>query len=193
MALSRREFLGGLALSPSLSWLGGLSSPNNAHAQNTINGAFNMAAFTPPFPAPTISAHDLEGKPRRIGPHQNKTFVLVNFWATWCPPCVRELPSLEQAMTKLGRDRFIVLAISVDKARDLHKIEKFRDKYALTFPIIHDQESATAKVYGVHQFPSTFLVAPDGNVVAAAKGERDWHTEPAIKYFSEVMNRYGQS
>ena len=162
----------------------------SASAQNTIRGRFNMTAFEPPVSAPAFDIETLDGKKIAVGPGQVNKFVLLNFWATWCPPCVRELPSLQQAVGKIGADRFEVFAVSVDKAKDLATIHRFKKKFALLFPIGLDHESQIASVYGVNQFPSTFLVSPAGMILAAAKGERDWHSDPAISYFEEVMKRH---
>ena len=163
-----------------------------ASAQNTVRGQFNMAAFEPPVPAPAFLLNDLDGEKRSIGPGQADKFILLNFWATWCPPCVRELPSLQKAAARLGPDRFSVFAVSVDKANDLAKIKRFQHKFALTFPIAQDVKSTIANIYGVREFPSTFLVNPKGLIVAAAKGERSWHSDAAIVYFEKVMKRHVQ-
>ena len=179
------------AISVAVSWPAcALIGANNAVAQNTIRGRFNMTAFEPPVGAPAFGIETLAGGKIAVGPGQVNKFVLLNFWATWCPPCVRELPSLQQAVHKVGADRFEVFAVSVDKAQDLAKIQKFKSKFALAFPIGLDHDSQIAAVYGVNQFPSTFLVSPDGMILAAAKGERDWHTGPAISYFEELMKRH---
>lgn len=186
---NRRLFLKSISAAMSLPICSSIGA-RTASAQNTIRGRFNMTAFEPPVSAPAFDIETLGGKNMAVGPGQVNKFVLLNFWATWCPPCVRELPSLQQAVQKVGADRFEVFAVSVDKAKDLATIQRFRKKFALLFPIGLDHKSQIASVYGVNQFPSTFLVSPAGMILAAAKGERDWHSDPAITYFEEVMKRH---
>jgi len=190
--VNRRSVLKALCLAPAAS-LWNVGRTGDAYAQNTVGGKFNMAAFEPSVPAPAFQLDDLEGNKRFIGPGQENKFVLLNFWATWCPPCVRELPSLQRLTTLLDADKFGVFAVSVDKEKHIYRILEFQQKLGLTFPIARDDKSKIAKVYGVREFPSTFLVDPGGQIVAAAKGERDWHTQPAIAYFKGFMKRYEQT
>ncbi len=183
--MNRREFALGFPLF--LAMTAGLDS---AWSQTVSGSGFDMVAFDPPVPAPEFTLNDLTGSPVTIGPTGEKKFTLLNFWATWCPPCVHELPSLQELSDKMDRERFSILAVSVDTEKDTARIFEFRDKYGLKFSIAQDKDSEIANNWGARQFPSTFLIGPKGEILAAAKGERVWHSKTAIAYFNNVMESY---
>ena len=183
--MSRREFVFGIPLLVSTAI--GLDS---ALSQTSSSSTFEMVSFKPPVPAPKFTLNDLAGASRTIGPEGPKKFTLLNFWATWCPPCVHELPSLQSLHDTMDQERFSLLAVSVDIEANTPRIFEFRDKYGLKFPIAQDANSEIANNWGVRQFPSTFLVGPRGDILAAAKGERVWHSKAAIGYFNSVVENY---
>jgi thiol-disulfide isomerase/thioredoxin len=89
--------------------------------------------------------------------------TLLNFWATWCPPCVAEMPSLERLHRELRNDGLRVVTINVDNERDV--VEKFARDNALTLPILLDPNGATARQFGTTAFPETFFLDRDGKLV----------------------------
>ena len=90
--------------------------------------------------------------------------VLLNFWGTWCGPCRVELPAFESAYQANPEQRFTILA--VDNKDSTDAVAKFRDTYGLSFPLLMDDDQTIAKLYGVFSFPSTFVLNPDGVIVA---------------------------
>jgi len=100
--------------------------------------------------------------------------VFVNFWATWCPPCAAEAPSLERLYQQLRADGFEVLAISVDKPEDAAAIDKFRADYALDFPIPLDPHRQVYDAYQVAGLPETFLVDRSGQLLEHFVGPQNW-------------------
>ena len=113
-------------------------------------------------------------------------YVLLNFWATWCPPCVREMPSLERLARMLPGDRFGVLAVALD-AEGGDKVRPFVARLGLTFPIALDPEGRVGDAYGARDLPTTFLIDPQGRVVAAGKGERTWDAPEMVEYLRELI------
>ncbi len=161
-------------------------TPLLAHGAND----FNMVDFSPPVPAPDISIQDLAGNERRVGSGQEQKFILLNFWATWCPPCVAEMPSLQMLQNNMNPDKFMVLAISSDRPNHADRVKKFVTDLDLKFSIAHDGDSTISDTYGAREFPSTYLIDPSGNILSAAKGERAWGSIRAIQYFLEVMRHH---
>lgn len=140
-----------------------------------------QGGIAPGESAPGFDLPDLEGKRVSLADFKGKTVVL-NFWGTWCPPCVAELPSLE-ALYKQGGGKFVVLGISEASARD--DIKALKDKYGLTYPFLLDAQGAVQQKYKVNGLPETFIINPDSKIslindpatgVATARiiGPREW-------------------
>ncbi len=147
---------------------------------------FRLVAFSRPFPAPSFQLPDLAAQTQQLADFQGQ-YVLLNFWATWCVPCVEEMPALEKLYQHLRPYGFTVVAVSTDTV-ETAKIKAFaRDKLAVTFPILRDADQAISKKYGARDLPSTFLLNPKGEVIAAAKGARDWASAQALSYFNELL------
>jgi peroxiredoxin len=112
-----------------------------------------------------------DGKTFRLSDHRGKT-VIVNFWATWCPPCREEMPAMER-LYQQHKDRGLVLvAVSLDA--DPAVVGPFLKQNKLSFPIALDPKSESANKYGVRALPSSFVVDREGTMTALALGPRHW-------------------
>lgn len=148
---------------------------------------FRLVAFSRPFPAPGFQLPDLTDKAHQLADFKGQ-YVLLNFWATWCAPCVEEMPALDKLHQRLRPHGFTVVAVSTDTAEtETAKIDAFIRKLKITFPILRDADQAISNKYGARDLPATFLLNPDGDVIAAAKGARDWVSEQALSYFDELL------
>jgi peroxiredoxin len=98
--------------------------------------------------------------------------VLVNFWATWCKPCEDEMPAMERLYAALRADGFELLAVSVDVGDA--EVTAFRERLALSFPILRDPDRNEATRWQSLRFPESWLVGPDGRIAARFIGPRDW-------------------
>jgi peroxiredoxin len=98
--------------------------------------------------------------------------LLLNFWATWCPPCVAEMPSLNRLYGHLKSRGLEVIAISIDRSAD--DVKEFLGKKGFNFTILMDQGSSVAKRYRVFSTPTTFLIDKNGNIVERFFGDYDW-------------------
>jgi len=133
--------------------------------------------FTP-FP---LKGSDLAGKPVSFDAYKGKV-LLVDFWATWCGPCVAELPNVVAAYGKYHSKGFEVLGISLDQANARPKLEAFIKEHNMPWPQVYDGkywQSENAVAYGVRAIPFTLLIGKDGNI--AAVGARGEDLAPAIE------------
>lgn len=103
---------------------------------------------------------------------QRGKVVMINFWATWCPPCLEEMPAMERLYLQQKDAGFVLIAVSVDA--DPKKIAPFVAQHRLTFPIGLDPRMEMANSYGVRALPSSFIVGRDGRLAALAIGPRAW-------------------
>lgn len=108
---------------------------------------------------------------------QRGKVVMVNFWATWCPPCLEEMPAMERLFRQHKDAGFTLVAISVDA--DPKKVGPFLSEHKLTMPIGVDPKMDLANAYGVRALPSSFVIARDGNLAALAIGPRAWDNDAA--------------
>ena len=101
------------------------------------------------------------------------SLVFLNFWATWCPPCKQEMPSMEHLYRRHKEHGFTIVAISID-SDGADRVAAFVKKLGLTFPIGLDPKLDAANRYTVRALPSSFLIDRAGNTVAVALGPREW-------------------
>lgn len=124
-------------------------------------------------PAKNFTFKDLEGKTHSLSNYRGKV-VLVNFWATWCPPCRREMPSMERLYQKLKGEPFMVLAVDQWEGYDLVFAFTGQLDPQPTFPILFDPKSSAAKQWNVKGLPTSFIVDKRGRVVYRAVGGREF-------------------
>ena len=123
------------------------------------------------------------GQTRQLSDYKGQ-WVLINFWATWCAPCRDEMPSMEMLNRKLG-SKIKMMAITVDQ--DWGEVNRFFGQDRPSFELLWDKDKSVSKKYGVFKFPESFLISPNGVVVAKFIGPRDWYTKASVAYFEEVI------
>jgi peroxiredoxin len=134
--------------------------------------------YAPPFTLRNLKGN-LEGLDNHLG-----EVIFINFWATWCLPCVKEMPSFENLYRRYRSQGLTLLAVSLDKGGS-SKVQKFADKHKLSFPILLDTESVAEKLYPSFSIPFTYVVDKHGKVVARVDGAKDWgssETFEAVEY-----------
>ena len=145
----------------------------------TFRGA--MEPFKPSDPAraaPDVAFTDAAGHKLSLADFRGKV-VLLNFWATWCGPCVQEMPSLDRLQAKLGSDRFTVVAISVDR-QGLADVMPFLAKTAVhSLTTYLDPSGASMRAFGVRGLPTTFVIDRDGHEAGRLEGMARWDTPEA--------------
>ena len=134
--------------------------------------AFGTKPVATPQPAADFRLPSLSGGEVSLADFRGR-LVLLNFWATWCEPCRREMPGLEH-LARRYRDRGLtVLAINEDDDGGA-RAARFVARYALTYPVLLDRDSAVGRRYGVRALPMSYLIDAQGRMLPAIAGAREW-------------------
>lgn len=131
-------------------------------------------------PAIEFGYRDIKGMPASITAHKGKV-VIVHFWATWCPPCVTELPEMVEMLDSISiknKQDLVMLPISLD--RNVASVSEFFKKNDLQLPVLHDEGSAAMKALQVRGLPTTIVLNRKGREIARREGVVDW-TSPAVR------------
>ena len=159
-----------------------LLGTNNVHAAE--EATYKAIAGNPP--APNLKLTALDGRLVDLESLRGKV-VLINFWATWCIPCRREMPSLQRLWLKLDQSSMHILA--VDVGEDEATVSNFLSTFdsAPTFPIILDKTSAVLQAWPVKALPTTFLIDPQGRLAYQAIGGLEFDSAASIRVMTELM------
>ena len=126
----------------------------------------------------------LDGAPRTLDDYAG-SYVLLNFWATWCAPCRIEMPALERLHLQLaGRGLRVV---GVDVGETPAEVEQFVAETGITFEIVIDADLSTSRVYAARSLPMTYILDPAGTIVARAIGVREWDSEAMRAMFAALV------
>ena len=126
-------------------------------------------------PTPPLVLKDLDGREVRLDAYRGRT-VVVNFWATWCGPCVDEMPSLMRLRERFAGQGLEVIGVNFQE--NAARIRPFLDRHGLAFPVVRDHDGSARNGWGVSVFPSSFVIAPDQSVAFVVVGEADWSGPP---------------
>lgn len=114
--------------------------------------------------------------------------LILNVWATWCPPCRREMPGLERLSKTLDPKRFAVLGMSTDQ--DERLASEFLLQNGITFVNFHDEGARMAREWNLKVYPETFLIAPDGTLLRRVQGLREWDSPEMMAELEDVYQAY---
>jgi len=127
---------------------------------------------------PALSLKDLGQKVHTLQNYHGQV-VLVNFWASWCGPCVMEMPSLQRLQKAMTGKPFTLLAVNVEESSGT--VWKFAARVQIHFPLLLDRDGQTATDWGIDIYPTSFLIDPDGRIRYVAYGPRDWDDPEIIQ------------
>jgi peroxiredoxin len=126
---------------------------------------------------------ELAGKPARLSELRGRVVVL-NFWATWCPPCIEEMPSLERLHQQISASGGMVLGISVDE--NAEKYQRFLQDYQITFPTARDPSQKIASGYGTFKYPETYIIDRSGHIARKVIGPQQWDRQETVAYLKQL-------
>lgn len=135
--------------------------------------------------APDFSLADLSGNSVSLSDYRGKV-VIVNFWASWCPPCLAEMPSMETLYRTLKDDGLVLLAVNTE-ANGRKTVAGFLERNPHTFPVLLDDEGAVQQLYGVFKLPESFVIRKDGTIDDKIIGAIDWAHPEVITYFRQLL------
>jgi len=139
------------------------------------------------YMAPRFSLRNLKGNMEGLDDHLGKVIV-VNFWATWCVPCVKEMPSFENLYRRYRSQGLTLLAVSLDKG-DSTKVQEFADKHKLSFPILLDTKGVAEKLYPSFSIPFTYVIDKQGRVVARVDGAKNWESSETFEAVEHLLKQ----
>ncbi len=136
--------------------------------------------------APDFTLPDSEGQSVKLSDLRGKVIVL-NFWATWCPPCREEMPSMQTLWESFKGKDFELLAVNVGEDEDMVFAFRHELSKALKFPILLDQQSQVARMYPIRGLPTTYVLDKQGRIVYQAVGGRDWNSDEIKQLLRELI------
>lgn len=143
-------------------------------------------------PTPPLSLKDLDGREVRLEALRGRV-VVVNFWATWCAPCVLEMPSLQRLKDRHARRGLEVIA--VNQQENTARIRPFLERFGLDLTVVRDHDGSARSAWRVGVFPTTYAIARDGSIAFVVAGEADWDRAPietAIRHLLDADPRETQ-
>lgn len=156
-------------------------------------GPTDVGAAAPALRLPLVSGDTVELA------EQRGRVVMLNIWATWCPPCITELPSMQRAYEAHRDAGLEIIAVAVDHrpgvtapdGRVVGVVSEFVDRFGLTFPVALDPTGGTERLLGVSALPTTFLIDRDGRIRVREVGGRYWDREPYVDMIEALLAEHG--
>ena len=143
----------------------------------------------PGLEMPNFTFPDINGKEVSLSDHRGKV-VLVNVWATWCPPCRQEMPSMQSLYEKFKGEKFEILAVSID-SEGREAVTPFMQKMNLTFPALLDPGETIRSLYGITGVPESFIIDKQGILVEKIIGPINWATPEVFSFFKDLIQKPG--
>ena len=147
--------------------------------------------------APGFSLPSLDGTEKALKDFQGK-FVLLNFWASWCAPCIAEMPALERVHQTFKEEGLVVVSVNVDTEAAREQVVKMVEKKGISFSVFLDPKMQVAESYGLSGFPESFFIGPKGhrlsfydpekkNTAARVVGDRPWDSPVFIEAIRKLL------
>ncbi|MEX0805767.1 MAG: TlpA disulfide reductase family protein [Candidatus Binatia bacterium] len=137
-----------------------------------------------PTLAPEFELKDPAGKQLSLRELRGKV-VLLNFWATWCVPCIEEMPAMEKLYQELEKDGLVILAVNFQESPE--RVKEFFTKHNLTFTALLDRDGKVSELYQAWALPVSVVINKDGEIAARAMGSKDWYSDEALQLFRKLL------
>ena len=140
-------------------------------------------------PKKPVAAHNfksirVDGSKVQLADYKGK-YVFLNFWATWCVPCVEEMPAMERLAQQLKGKPFVVVAVNM--MEPLPVVKKFVARLKLTYDIVMDESGDIGGNYAANNLPLTYIIDKQGNIIRRAVGARIWDNKDSIAFFKKLV------
>ena len=136
--------------------------------------------------APALTLTDMQGRQVSLAQFHGKV-VILNFWATWCPPCREEMPSMEKLYQDYKEQGLVLLAVNIEE-NGKQAVSTFLQKRPYSFPILLDSDNVAQNTFGVFRFPESFIIDRNGVIVEKIVGGRNWLSGPTFKLIDFLLN-----
>jgi len=145
----------------------------------------NLTEIKQVIPASDFALQNMDEETIKLSDYRGKV-VLLNFWATWCPPCVREMPSMERLQQRVGEGFKVIAANQMEEPDDVFA---FTGQLAVepTFEIVFDSDSKVSQAYAVRGLPTTYLIDKKGNIRYRAVGGREFDHAEVVKIIKQLI------
>jgi thiol-disulfide isomerase/thioredoxin len=147
--------------------------------------AAGLEPYPTGFPTPALNLEDLSGQRHTLDNYRGEV-ILVNFWATWCPPCLIEMPSMQRLQEKLAGKPFRILAVNVKESEGT--IWKFHKLIKAKFPLLLDRDGQASEDWQVVVYPSSYLVDTRGQIRYQVTGMRKWDDPEIVQTIEEMLD-----
>jgi thiol-disulfide isomerase/thioredoxin len=134
----------------------------------------------PPKPLPDLAFSDADDKSLKLADYKGKA-VLLNFWATWCGPCVKEMPSLDKLQAEMGKDKFVILPLSLDGPSRPKVAPFYQDKKLEHLGVYFDKGRKVMQALDISILPTSILIDGEGRELGRLEGEADWDKPEALE------------
>lgn len=142
-----------------------------------------LSKLDSPVPAPAFNLPDMDGEKHTLNSYKGKP-VIINFWATWCPPCRAELPAMNRGWAKIKDEGIAMIAVNVGENEDT--IFEFMGDHPIDFTVLLDESSETTNKWPIKGLPTTFILDKEGNLVYRAVGGREWDSDELLNVAREL-------
>lgn len=152
--------------------------------EGAVLKTLNIEKFDKRIPASDFTLKDLNGNTVRLRDLKGKV-VFLNFWATWCPPCRLEMPTMEELHKEFSDQGLVILATNFRESPD--EVRSFLKQHSLTFTTLLDEQERAFGLYRAWSLPTTYLINKNSEIVGKVIGYRDWHSSQAKAFFRQLL------